>query len=97
MIFHKWILIKANSSMPTPLAMSNHEAKYMAACSTSMANPHHICMLLFKMTHLGTKQWHESSQLHPTIPFILMKDNEAIIQIAQNGNLTCKTRHIKQL
>jgi hypothetical protein len=27
--------------MPTPIAMSNSEDKYMAACSTSsMANPH---------------------------------------------------------
>jgi hypothetical protein len=69
-----------------------------AACSTSMANPHNICMLLNNtMTYLGIKQWHESSQPHPTIPFILMKDtNEAIVQIAQNGKLPCKTCHIKQ-
>ncbi len=40
-ILHNGILIKANSTMPTPIAMSNSEDKYMAACSTSsMANPH---------------------------------------------------------
>jgi hypothetical protein len=97
-IFHHGILIKANSSMPTPTSMSTSEAKHMAACSTSMTNPHNICMLLNNtMTYLGSKQWHESSQPHPTIPSILMKDNnEVIVQIAQNGKLPCKTCHIKQ-
>jgi hypothetical protein len=97
-IFHNGILIKANSTMPTPTSMSTSEAKFMTACSTSMANPHNICMLLNNtMTYLGIKQWHESSQPHPTTPSILMKDNnEAIVQIAQNGKLPFKTCHIKQ-
>jgi hypothetical protein len=46
MIFHNGILIKDNASTPTPIAMSNSEAKYLAACSTTMANPHRICMQL---------------------------------------------------
>jgi hypothetical protein len=97
MIFHNAILIKANSTMPTPIAMPNSEAKYMVACSTSMAIPHHICMLLYNMTYLGTQQWHESTQCLPTIASILMKDNEAIVQIAcTNGKLPCKKCHIKQ-
>jgi hypothetical protein len=92
MIFHNGILIKANSTMSTPIAVSYSEAKYMTACSTSMANPDRICILvLYNMTHLGTKQWHESTQLHQTSPSFLIKDTEAIIQIAQNGNLTRKT------
>jgi hypothetical protein len=56
----------------------------------------HIRLLLYDMTYLGTKQWRESTQCHPTIPSILMIDNEATVQIACNGKLTLKTRHIKQ-
>jgi hypothetical protein len=95
MIFHNRALIKANSTMPTPIAMSTSEAKYMAACSTSMATAH-ICMLLYNMTYLGTKQWRESTQCLPTIPSIFMIDNETTVQIACNGNLTQKTRHIER-
>jgi hypothetical protein len=67
MIFHHDILIKPNSTMPTPIAMSMSEAKDMTACSTSMANPHHICILIYNMTYLGTKQWHEPTQHHQSI------------------------------
>jgi hypothetical protein len=45
MIFHNGALIEANSTMATPIAMATSEAKYMAACSASMATAH-ICMLL---------------------------------------------------
>jgi hypothetical protein len=97
MIFYYGILMKANSTIPTPIAMSSSDAKYLAACSTSMANPHHICMLLYNMTYLGTQQWHESTQCLPPIASFLMKDNEAIVQIAcTNGKLTCKACHIKR-
>ncbi len=75
--------------------MSTSEAKYMAACSASMATAH-IHMLLYNMTYLGTKQWRKSTQRLPTIPSFLMINNEATVQIARNGKLTCKTRHIKQ-
>jgi hypothetical protein len=95
MIFHSGALIKANSTMPTPVAMSTSEAKYMAACSATMATSH-IQMLLCNMLYLGTKQWRESSQQLPSIPVILMMDNEATVQIAQNDKLMCKTRHIKK-
>ena len=95
MIFHNGALIEANSTMPTPIAMSTSEAEYMAACSATMATAH-IRMLLYDMTYLGTKQWRESSQRLPTIPSVLMIDNEATVQIAKNGKLTCKTRHIER-
>jgi hypothetical protein len=68
MIFHSGALIEANSTMPTPVAMSTSVAKYMAACSAPLATAH-IHMLLYDMTpYLGTKQWHESTQRLPTIP-----------------------------
>ena len=89
MIFHNGALIEANSTMPTPIAMSTSKAEHMAACSASMATAH-IRMLLYDMTYLGTKQWHESTQRLPTIPSILMIDNEATVQIARNGKLTRK-------
>jgi hypothetical protein len=95
MIFHNGALIKANSTMPTPVAMSTSEAKYMVACSATMATAH-IRMLLYDMLYLGTKQWRESSQHLPSIPAILMINNEATVQIAKNGKLTRKARHIKQ-
>ena len=81
--------------MPTPVAMSTSEAEYLAACSAAMATAH-IRMLLYDMTYLGTKQWRESSQRLPTTPSILMIDNEATVQIAKNGKLTRKTRHIER-
>ena len=95
MIFHNGALIEVNSTMPTPIAMSTSEAEYMAACSASMAAAH-ICMLLYGMTYLGTKQWHESTQHLPTIPSFLMIVNKATVQIARNGKLSRKTRQIEQ-
>ena len=95
MIFHNGALIEANSTMPTHIAMSTSEAKYMAACSASMATAH-IHMLLYDMIYLGTKQWRESAQRLPTIPSILMIDNEATVQIAKNGKLTQKACHIER-
>jgi hypothetical protein len=95
MIFHNGALIEANSTMPTPVAMSTSEAEYMAACSATMATAH-IRMLLYDMLYLGTKQWRESTQRLPTTPAILMIDNEATVQIAKNGKLTRKTRHIER-
>jgi hypothetical protein len=53
-------------------------------------------MLLYNMLYLGTKQWCESSKRLPSISAILMIDNEATVQIAKNGKLTRKTRHIKR-
>ncbi|KAI2505075.1 hypothetical protein MHU86_9351 [Fragilaria crotonensis] len=75
--------------MPTPVAMSTSEAEYMAACSATMATAH-IRMLLYDMLYLGTKQWRETTQRLPSIPAILMIDNEATVQIAKNGKLTRK-------
>ena len=95
MIFHNGALIEANSTMPTPIAMSTSEAEYMAACSATMATAH-IRMLLYDMMFLGTKQWKQSIQNLPTTPTVLMVDNEATVQIAKNGKLTRKTRHIER-
>ena len=94
-IFQNGALIKANSTMHTLIAMSISEDEYMAACSASIATAH-ICMQLYNMIYLGTKQRHESKQHLPTVPSILMIDNKATVQIACNGKLTRKTRHIKQ-
>ncbi|KAI2490955.1 hypothetical protein MHU86_23614 [Fragilaria crotonensis] len=95
MIFYNGALIEANSTMPTPVAMSTSEAEYMAAYSATMATAH-IRMLLYDMLYLGTKQWRESTERLPSIPAILMIDNEATVQIAKNGKLTRKTRHIER-
>jgi hypothetical protein len=95
MIFHIGALIEANSTMPTPIAMSTSEAKYMVACTASMAAAL-ICMLLCNMSYLTTKQWQESTQCLPTIPSILMIDSKANVQMACNQKLTQKTHHIKQ-
>jgi hypothetical protein len=82
-LFHK-----ANSTMPTPIAMSTSEAKCMVTA--------HICVLLYNMTYLGTTQWRESMQRLPTIPSILMIDNKATVQIACNGKIMQKTCHFEQ-
>ena len=83
MIFYNSALIKANYTMPTVIAVSTSEAKYMAACSTSMETAH-ICMLLYNMTYLGTKEWCRTTQCLPTIPSILMIDSKATAQISCN-------------
>ncbi|KAI2501282.1 hypothetical protein MHU86_13145 [Fragilaria crotonensis] len=93
MIFYNGALIEANSTMPT-VAMSTSEAEYMAACSATMATAH--IRASHDMLYLGTKQWRESTQRLPSIPAILMIDNEATVQIAKNGKLTRKTRHIER-
>ena len=95
MIFRNGALIEANSTMPIPIAMSTSEAEYLAACSATMATAH-IRMLLYDMMFLGTKHWRESIQRLPTIPTVLMVDNDATVQIAKNGRLTRKTRHIER-
>ena len=95
MIFRNGALIEANSTLPTPVPMSTSEAEYLAACSATMSAAH-IRMLLYDMMFLGTKQWRQSSQRLPTIPTVLMVDNAATIQIARNGRLTRKTRHIER-
>jgi hypothetical protein len=85
MIFHNSALIKANSTMPAPSAKSTSEAKYMAACSAAMATAH-ICMLLYDMTYLGTKQWRESSQCLLAILSILIIDNKPLYKLLAMAN-----------
>ena len=94
MIFHNDAL-KANSTVPTLIAMSTSGAKYMATCSASMATVH-THMVLNNMTYLRTEQRRDSTQRLPTIPSFLMIDDEAIVQIASNRKLTQKTHHIEQ-
>lgn len=54
-------------------------------------------MLLYDMTYLSTPKWTASRQtIDGMIPAILTINNEATVQIAQNGKLTHKTRHIER-
>jgi len=95
LVFYNGALIEANSTMPTPVALSTPEAEYMAACSGAMAAAH-LRMLLYDMLYLGTKYWKEAVQKLPTTPAILMTDNEATVTISRNGRLTRRTRHIER-
>jgi hypothetical protein len=76
--------------------MSASEAEYLAACSATMATAAYIRMLLYDVMFLVTKQWRESTQRLPTIPTVLMVDNDTTVQIAKNGKLTRKTRHTER-
>ena len=53
-------------------------------------------MMVYDMLYLGTKHWKEATQNLPTTPAIMMVDNEAAVQIAKNGKLTRKTRHVER-
>jgi hypothetical protein len=76
--------------------MSTSDAEYMlAACSAASMAAAHIRMILYGMMFLGTKQWKQSIQSLPTTPTVLMVNNNATVQIAKNGKLTRKTRHIE--
>jgi hypothetical protein len=48
------------------------------------------------MLYLGTKDWKMAMQSLPSNPAILMVDNEAAVQMAKNGRMTRKTRHIER-
>ena len=95
MIFYQGAFIEANSTVPTPVAMSTAEAEFMGACTGAMAAAH-IRMILYDFMNLGTKNWKASEQSLPTTPNILMIDNEAVVQMSKNGRLTRKTRHIER-
>jgi len=95
MIFYQGALIEANSTVPTPIAMSTAEAEFMGACTGAMAAAH-IRMILYDFINLGTKNWKASEQSLPTTPNILMIDNEAVVQMAKSGRMTRKTRHIER-
>ena len=72
--------MEGNTTMPTPIARSTSEAKYMAAWSASSMAIAHICVLVYNVTYLGTTQWRESTQRLPTIPSIVMIDNKDTCQ-----------------
>ena len=95
LIFYNGALIDANSSMPSPVAMSSAESEYLSACNGAMAVAH-IRMLVYDMLYLGTKDWKMAMQSLPSNPAILMVDNEAAVQMAKNGRMTRKTRHIER-
>jgi hypothetical protein len=94
-IFYNGAPIEANTTVPVPVAQSSSEAEYLSACCGSMAAAH-IRMILYDILHLGTKQWHQHAQNLDHTPIILMTDNAATVQIAKNGRLTRKTRHIER-
>ena len=95
MIFYQGALIEANSTVPTPVAMSTAEAEYMGACCGAMAAAH-IRMLIYDMMHLGSKSWKQASQSLAETPNLLMIDNEAAVQMARNGKLSRKARHVER-
>lgn len=94
-IFYNGALIEANTTVPTPIAQSSSEAEYLGACCGAMAAAH-IRMILYDLLHLGTKHWHQHEQKLAKTPILLMTDNTATVQMAKNGKLTRKTRHIER-
>lgn len=95
MIFYKGSLIEANVNVPTPVAQSSCEAEYLGACLGAMATAH-VRMIIYDLEFLGTPQWQQHEQLLPKTPALLMTDNSATVQMAKNGRLTRKTRHIER-
>jgi hypothetical protein len=95
LIFYQGGIIDANSTVPTPVAMSSSEAELMGACTGCMAVAH-IRMLLYDIEYLGTKQWTSAFQNLAQAPVIVMVDNQATVKIAASKKLTRKTRHIER-
>ena len=95
MIFYRGALIEANTTVPIPVAMATSEVEYMGACCGTMAAAH-IRMILYDILYLGTNKWQEATQNLPTTPIVLMCDNQAAVQIAKNGKLGRKSRHIER-
>jgi hypothetical protein len=95
LIFYQGGVIDANSTVPTPVAMSSSEAEFMGACTGCMAVAH-IRMLLYDMEYLGTRQWTSAYQNLPQAPIVVMVDNQATVKIAASKKLTRKTRHIER-
>jgi hypothetical protein len=52
--------------------------------------------MLYDMLYLCTREWKRAVQSLPTTPAILMVDNEATVQIARNGRLTRRIRHVER-
>ena len=94
-IFYNGALIEANTTVPTPVAQSSSEAEYLGACCGSMAAAH-IRMILYDLLYLGSKDWMQHEQKLSKTPILLMTDNTATVQMAKNGRLTRKTRHIER-
>jgi hypothetical protein len=94
-IFLNGALIEANTTVPTPIAQSSSEAEYLGACCGAMAGAH-IRMILNDLLHLGTTNWHRHEQNLAKTPILLMTDNTATVQMAKNGKLTRKTRHVER-
>ena len=88
MIFYHGTLIEANSTVPTPVAMSTAEAEYMGACCGTMAASHIRMIISYDMLHLGTKKWKQSEQSLPHTPNVLMIDNKAVVQMARTGKMS---------
>jgi hypothetical protein len=95
MIFYLGALIEANTTVPVPVAQSSAEAEYLGACCGAMAAAH-IRMIIYDLLYLGTPEWQQHSQILSQTPTVLMTDNAATVQIAKNGRLTRKTRHIER-
>ncbi len=85
-------VIAANSTVPTPVAMSSAEAEYMGACAAAM-NTSIIRGLLYDMRYLGTKDYKMVEDKIEFQPAICV-DNAAAVAMSQSPKLTKKTRHI---
>lgn len=56
----------------------------------------HIRMILYDILYLGSDEWIQHEQKLSKTPILLMTDNTAAVQMARNGRLTRKTRHIER-
>jgi hypothetical protein len=56
----------------------------------------HIRMIIYDLLYLGTPEWKQHTQILAQMPTVLMTDNAATVQIAKNGRLKRKTRHIER-
>jgi hypothetical protein len=96
LIFYQGGIIDANSTIPTPVAMSSSEAEFVGACTGCMAVAH-IRMLIYDLEYLGTKHWTSAVQNLPQAPIVVMVDSQATVKIAASKKLTRnKTRHIER-
>jgi hypothetical protein len=93
MIFTAGGLIEANSSVPTPVAMSTCESEYMAAARAGMAAAH-AYMIYYDYQKLGTKDYDFAQVTPEKPPIIIMTDNKAAVRLSINDMMKKGTRHI---
>jgi hypothetical protein len=85
-------IIKANSSMPVPVAVSLAEAEYMGSCNLG-AMISHLRELIYEFEYLGSPQY-KIDRVFGTTQTITLIDNQATVQMSKNYKLISKNRHI---